>query len=62
MASKTASEIKTTLEAQTYPYPLRFYTTRQKFPIYPYVEIKVWLMFHKTRFHEIEFQMPTKKD
>lgn len=39
MASKTASEIKTTLEAQTYPYPLRFYTTRQKFPIYPYVEI-----------------------
>ena len=39
MASKTSGDIKTTLEAQTFPYPLRIYTTRQKFPIYPYVEI-----------------------
>ena len=40
MAQKTASDIKTTLEAvTTYPYPIRFYTTRQKFPIYPYVQI-----------------------
>ena len=39
MASKTASDIKSTLEAGSYPYPVRFYTTKQRFPIYPYCEI-----------------------
>ena len=39
MASKTATQIKTTLEGVTFPYPIRFYTTKQKYPIYPYCEI-----------------------
>ena len=40
MASKTATQIKTTLDAvTTYPYTIRFYTTRQKYPIYPYCEV-----------------------
>ena len=40
MVSKTATQIKTTLEAvTTYPYTIRFYTTKQKYPIYPYCEI-----------------------
>ena len=40
MAQKTASQLKATLEAiTTFPYPIRFYTTKQKFPIYPYCEI-----------------------
>ena len=39
MASKTATDIKSTLETGSYPYPIRFYTTKQRFPIYPYCEI-----------------------
>ena len=35
MASKTATQIKTTLEALTYPYAVRFYTFEPKFPVYP---------------------------
>ena len=39
MASKTATQIKTTLEALTYPYVVRFYTFEPKFPVYPYVSV-----------------------
>ena len=39
MASKTATQIKTTLEALTYPYTVRFYTYEPKYPVYPYVSV-----------------------
>jgi len=39
MASKSATQIKTSLEAETYPYSVRFYTFEPKFPVYPYITI-----------------------
>jgi hypothetical protein len=39
MASKTATQIKTTLEAKTYPYKIRFYTFEPKYPVYPYISV-----------------------
>ena len=40
MASITATQLKATLEAETYPYTLRIYTYVPKYPIYPYVSIR----------------------
>lgn len=40
MPQKTSSEIKTTLEGQTYPYSIRFYTYNPKYPVYPYVVVR----------------------
>lgn len=40
MASITATALKTTLEAETYPYEIQFYTYEPKFPIYPYCVVK----------------------
>jgi len=39
MTAVTAATLKTALEAASYPYVIRFYTTIPKFPIYPYVTI-----------------------
>ena len=39
MADKTATQLKTALDALSFPFPLKIYTTKQKFPIYPYLEI-----------------------
>ena len=39
MASKSATQIKTSLEAETYPYAVRFYTFNPKYPVYPYITI-----------------------
>lgn len=40
MTALTATELQVILEAQTYPYPIRFYTYVPKFPIYPYIVIR----------------------
>lgn len=40
MTALTATEVKDILEAQSYPYPIRFYTYVPKFPIYPYIVIR----------------------
>jgi hypothetical protein len=40
MVAKTATQIKDTIEAKTYPYAIRFYTYKPKYPIYPYIVVR----------------------
>mgnify|MGYP000910650122 CR=1 FL=1 len=40
MVAKTATDIKNTLEAQSYPFAIKFYTFKPRYPIYPYIMVR----------------------